>query len=130
VNIWLTTTELEQHYGITRGLSLKYAPSFEYRRLSRRTGASDGGPGSNPWLFSPRVIPFLQDRALGRPRREPSKAEVERMVATYSGSTNAVAKELGISWRLAHRWLCQVGLKENKVAEKEGTTRDCRRHGG
>jgi hypothetical protein len=109
---WLSTSELEQ-LSITRHLALRYAPTFEFRHLARRTGETNG-PGGNPWLFHPSVVPFLQSRLHGRPRREPSKAEVERIGESYYGSTNAIARELGVSWRLAHRWLVLLGLKDER----------------
>ena len=99
--IWLTPTELEEQFQIPAELVRRWAKELRVKGLARKSGY---------WLISPDAIPFLKSR-VDQPGRVPidsTAPDIRRVVKTVmspngSQSINAVATQLGVTWRKAKK---------------------------
>ena len=99
--IWLTPGELEVQFQIPAELTRRWAPKLKEQGLARTSGY---------WLISPDAIPFLKSR-VDQPGRVPvdvAAPDIRRILNDVFGpngsrSVNAVATQLGVTWRTADK---------------------------
>jgi len=108
--IWLTPRELEDKFQIPAELTRRWASTLQEKGQARSSGY---------WLISPDAIPFLKSR-IDQPGRVPvdvAAPDIRRVLNDVFGpdgsrSVNAVATQLGVTWRTADKLVKQY--KEDK----------------
>jgi len=106
---WLNTTELELEYGVRKRLAYTWFGKLQEQGRARRVPGGKNGF----LLFNEEAARFLQGRRgkVGKARKEPDAEQIAflQRAKLERYSIFSVAVWLGVSYKLAKRWLGESG---------------------